>query len=193
MLRLALPLLIFVAIFCQSCAYGLGYGNRKLPGGYNTIAIPVFANTTDEVGIEGYFTNSLIREFERSQVAKVSYKDQSPVFVEGVINQVSLVAVAQTAANQRSAELRYLPKNTVLDTGYRITVSIDLKLIKSSDKKVIWQQNFVNERVFAAAQISVPVLNTANPLYNQSAKHQNLVLLAQETMREAHDRLTERF
>ena len=177
----------------MSCAYNLGYRERRLPGGYRTISIPVFQNITKEVGIEAYFTNSLIREFERSQVAKVSDKSKSPVYIEGTISSVTMTANGQTAANSKSAELKYLPKNTVLNTGYRVSVELYLKLIKSSDKKIIWEEKFVNERVFSAAQISVPVINSVNPLYNHNAKHQNITVLANETMREAHDRLTERF
>ncbi len=186
-------LLFGIGIYLTGCAYGLGYGTRRLPGGYRSISIPVFLNSTGEVGVEGYFTNSLIREFERSQVAKITNKSLAPIYLEGNISQVTLTANGQTAANRKSAELRYLPQNTVLNTGYRVTVVVDLKLVKNSDKRVIWQQRFVNERVFTAAQVSVPVINSVNPLYNHSAKHQNLIRLAQETMREAHDRLTERF
>mgnify|MGYP001427532633 CR=1 FL=1 len=191
MFRRALPL--FLMFLLCSCAYQLGYRTRRLPGGYRTVSIPVFSNITQEVGLEGYFTNSLIREFERSRVAKIAEKSYSPVYVQGEIQSVALTANGQTAANSKSAELRFLPKNTVLNTGYRVTVQINLKLIRNSDKSVIWQQNFVNERVFSAAQISVPGINSVNPLYNHSAKHQNIAILADEMMREAHDRLTERF
>lgn len=191
MFRHALLILLSFNLF--SCAYQLGYRTRRIPGGYRAVSIPVFFNTTQEVGLEAYFTNALIREFERSRVAKITDKSFSPVYIEGRINNVSLIANGQTAANSKSAELRYLPKNTVLNTGYRVTVDIHLKLIRNSDKNVIWQQNFVNERVFPAARISVPGINSVNPLYNQSAKHQNIYILAEEMMREAHDRLTERF
>ncbi|MCB0356707.1 MAG: hypothetical protein KDD40_06850 [Bdellovibrionales bacterium] len=176
-----------------SCAYKLGYQTRRLPGGYRTVSIPVFSNNTQEVGMESYFTNALIREFERSRVAQITEKSQSPVYIEGKVNRVTLTANGQTAANSRNAELKFLPKNTVINTGYRVVVEIHLKLIRNSDKKMIWQQNFVNERVYSAAQISVPGINSVNPLYNHSAKHQNVSSLAQEMMREAHDRLTERF
>lgn len=191
MLRRAL--LVFYPFLLIGCAYELGYQARRLPGGYRTVSIPVFANVTQEVGMEGFFTNALIREFERSRVASIADKSYSPVFIEGKINSVVLSQNGQTAANSRSAELRFLPKNTVLNTGYRVVVEIHIKLIRNSDKTVIWQQNFVNERVFSAPQISVPGINSVNPLYNQSAKIQNVEVLAQEMMREAHDRLTERF
>ncbi len=184
---------IFCCLFIVNCAYDVGYETRRLPGGYRSLAIPVFSNKTKEVSVESYFTNSLIREFERSRVAKVTNKSQAPVFIRGSISSVTLADNGQVAANSGSQKLKYLPKNTVLNTGYRVVVTVHVQLIKNSDKRIVWEQNFVNERVYSAAQISVTGINSVNPLYNHSAKHQNIRMLAKEMMREAHDRLTERF
>lgn len=188
-------LLTILPVFIISCSYNLGYRTRRLPGGYRSVAIPVFLNETQEVGVEGYFTNALIREFERSKVARIMDKGFAPVVIEGKINKAYLVDSSQTTGNSsnKNRDLRYLPRNTVLNTEYRVVIEIHLKLIKNSDKQVIWEQNFVNEKTFTAAQVSVPGINSVNPLYNQSAKHQNIKELAKETMRDAHDRLTERF
>ncbi|MCB0392139.1 MAG: hypothetical protein KDD58_12675 [Bdellovibrionales bacterium] len=186
-------MLTICSFLLVNCAYQFGYRVRRLPGGYRSVSIPVFENKTQEVGLESYFTNALIREFERSQVAKITNKSQAPVFIEGKVNSVLLTKNTQAEAKANSEELKYLPKNTTLNTSYRVSVEIHLKLIRNSDKKMIWQQHFVNERVYSSAQISVPGINSVNPLYNHSAKHQNISTLAQEMMKEAHDRITERF
>ena len=180
-------------LFLSSCAYKFGYQSRKLPQSYQQISVPMFSNITQEVGLEAYFTNALIQEFERSQVAKVSSRNLAPVYVKGEITGVHIRYNSQDLANNQPGSMRYLPKNTVINTAYRIVVDVQIDLVRSSDKKVIWSQNFSDERVYNSAQISLPGLNTANPLYNNSAKHQNMKVLALDMMKEAHDRMTERF
>lgn len=190
-----LCVLIFVvfSFFISSCAYQFGYQSRKLPGGYELISIPVFENETQEVGVETYFSNALAREFEQSRVARVTNKNLASVTLKGRVTNVSVVANSQVIASDKSEELKYLPENTVLDTTYRLVVSTTLELQRNSDRQIIWSGSFSNERVFTAAQISVPGVNSVNPLYNHSAKHQNIELLAEDMMKDAHDRLTERF
>ena len=53
-----------------SAPYHLGKTERKLPGGYSQVVVPVFTNKTMEPGIEVPFTNALIYEFERARSAK---------------------------------------------------------------------------------------------------------------------------
>ena len=157
------------------------------------MAVPIFSNMSQEVGPEAYFTNALIREFERSRVARVTNKSEAPVYIEGVITGVGLEANSQVAANKGSGDLQYLPRNTVINTGYRLVVHAQIKLVRSSDKEIIWKQNFTNQRVYSAPQVSVPTINSVNALYNNSAKNQNMKLLASDMMKEVHDRMTEKF
>ena len=67
----------------SGCAYSVGTGDRRLPEGYKLIAVPVFKNGTQEVGIEVPFTNAMIRELERSQIAQVVPKSNAQVVLEG--------------------------------------------------------------------------------------------------------------
>ncbi len=190
-LRLCLFNLIGISLVLTlvSCGYKFGLADRALPGGYKQVAIPVFRNTSSDVGIEVPFTNALIRRFARSQVARVSEKNLAPLVLEGTIVRVeTLPGPAVT-----SAELKTLPDGAVLTTEYRLVVSTSITLKRKSDEKVIWQGQFANEKVYAAPRLGREVLNSANATYNHSARMETIARLAEEMMAEAHDRMTENF
>ncbi|MBX3022069.1 MAG: hypothetical protein KF799_10380 [Bdellovibrionales bacterium] len=183
---------VFALIFSTlGCAYKLGLSERSLPGGYTQVAIPVFKNLSQDVGIEMYFTNSLIRRFARSQVASVANNEVSPVELVGTIRQV--VTEPGPAVTNDERQLRTLPDQVVLTTNYRLIVTADIILKRKSDDRVVWQGSFVNERVYEAPRIGMPIVNSANATYNQSVRNQTIAVLADEMMAEAHDRMTENF
>ncbi len=180
--------LLFLALL-SGCAYRLGLAERSLPGGYIQVAIPVFKNRTSEVGIEPFFTNSLIRRFNRSQVARVGEKESAPVTLEGTITSVDTKAESAILPSQLST----LPEDTVMTIQYRITVKADISLKRKSDDRVIWQGQFISEKVYAPPRLGTAVVNSANATYNQSARMEYFSRLAEEMMSEAHDRITENF
>lgn len=180
-------LLLILAL--SGCGYKFGLAEHALPGGYKQVAIPVFKNSSQDVGIEVPFTNALIRRFARSQVARVIDKESSPLILEGTI--VNIDTISGPAVT--NTELRTLPDGAVLTTEYRLVISTNLILKRKSDEKVIWQGTFSNEKVYAAPRIGKEVLNSANATYNQSARMETIARLAEEMMAEAHDRMTENF
>lgn len=179
----------FMLFTLNACAYHAGMVERSLPGGYRQIAIPVFKNFSQEVGIEVAFTNSMIREFEQSQIAEVVPVEKAPLKLEGEINSVKYESRSQATEHENKA----LPAGSVLTTSYRILVEATIRLRRTTDQTVLWQGKVVNERVYNAPRIGSAVVNSANVLYNQSARNQNITVLAAEMMEEAHDRMTENF
>ncbi|NJM09951.1 MAG: hypothetical protein HC883_03420 [Bdellovibrionaceae bacterium] len=175
----------------SGCAYKLGLSERALPGGYTQVAIPMFKNQSDEVGIETYFTNSLIRRFSRSQVARVTDKESSPLLLMGFIDKVE--TINGPAVTNVGTQLRTLPDQAVLITEYRLMVKTRLILKRKSDDKVMWQGSFANEKVYNPPRIGAVVVNSANATYNQSVRMETIARLAEEMMSEAHDRMTENF
>lgn len=173
------------------CAYRFGLSDRALPGGYTQVAIPVFKNSTQDVGIELYFTNALIRRFARSQVARVTDKETSPLTIEGVISKIE--TKPGPAKTNTDSQLPSLPDNAVLTTSYRLVVTTDLTLKRKSDERIIWKSSFQNEIEYFAPQVGTPIVNSVNATYNQSARQQKIAALAEEMMAEAHDRMTENF
>ncbi len=138
-----------------------------------------------ETGIEVDFTNSLIQEFERAKIGRVTDSNQAEVIVEGVIDTVTYSPGSLSESG--------LPLGSVLATQYQIAVSASVTLRRQSDKAVLWQGNFTGARTYTPPQIKTAGINTANPLYNLSARRQNIGTMASEMMLEAHDRITENF
>lgn len=190
--------LTFILLFAlcgnlTGCAYKIGYAQRSLPGGYNRVAIPIFANKTQEVGVEVYFTNALIREFSRSQVATLGSKNEAPVVLEGEIRALEY----RPGGNDPTPAEKLTNENNIgkslLNTEYRVLLSTYIRLRRSSDKKILWEGGFNDEKVYLAPKITIPSLNAANANYNQVVRHQTLQVMAQDLMSEVHNRITENF
>lgn len=165
-----------------SCAYHAGPLDRQIPGGYREIAVPVFRNITPETGVEVYFTNAFIRALERSRVGRVASQNDSQVTLEGNIDSIQY-----SASNPNKSGF------LLLNREYRIYIKATLVLRRNSDKTILWQDVFTSEGSYSTPRIQTEGLNSANALYNHSARYQNIQTLATDMMNEAHDRLTENF
>jgi hypothetical protein len=179
--------ILFLALFgvISGCAYGMGSPDRSLANGYRQVTIPVFKNLSMEPSVEVVFTNSLIKEFERSRIGRIVEPSQAEVVVEGNIKSITY-----TAGGKKDSGL---PTGAVLATSYDIAVVVSITVKRRSDQSVLWDGEFVRSRSYSAPQVTLPGINTVNPLYNLSARRQNLDILASDMMAEAHDRLTENF
>lgn len=186
---------LLILMSCVGCAsYRAGYIDRELPGGYDRVSIPVFSNETELVGVETYFTNQLRRQFNRSKVAKVVKRTDAPVELKGSVRSISFIPggqVAGTADTENNQIL--LPDQTVLTTEYRVVVVSQVTLQRKSDGKVLWRSEFTDEKVYTVPQLGVEGVNSANALYNHSARHQAVEELAKNMMVVVHDQMTENF
>lgn len=186
-------LAVGLAALLSSCAYHVGDSDRQIPGGYRTVAIPVFQNKTMEAGIETYFTNALVREFERGRIGRVSSKSDAQTTLEGSIDKIDYAVSTQVQQGTAPGQGSYLPPNTILNTEYRILLVASIRLRRNSDQKILWEGSFNGERSYLAPQVGVEGINSANALYNQSARYQNIQAMATDLMNEAHNRITENF
>lgn len=175
----------------SGCAYHLGAATRGIPGGYRQISVPVFKNKTEETGIEVAFTNSLIQEFQRSRVARVVDNSLSEVAVIGQIDSINYLPGSPRKAGDSSSI--YLPNGTVIAAEYRILLTVTVRVVRQADGAELWRGSFSGERSYAAPQVTLAGVNSVNPLYNLSARRQNIDVMANDIMSEAHDRITENF
>lgn len=169
----------------------MGVKDRKFPGGYEYVAVPVFKNYTQETGTEVYFTNALVTELERAKIVSIADKAAAQVTLEGIIKGITYTPSSQTRAGDVTPQ--YLPDGTVLTTEYYVNVDVAIVAKRNSDQKIIWQSDFQSRRSYTAPRIGIQGLNSANALYNHSARYQNIQAMANDMMAEAHDRLTENF
>lgn len=160
-----------------------------MPGGFTKVAIPVFKNRSQETIIETYFTNALLQEFQKSKFADVVSKNLAELVIEGEIVAIKY----QAQGLLKAGDLSNLPQHTDLATEYVITLECDIRAVKALDGSILWQSRFLGERTYSAPKITTPGLNSANPLYNVSARRQTIEIMAQDLMAEAYARMTENF
>ena len=187
----AFRITLVLSLFLSGCAYHLGAANRSIPGGYKQISVPVFKNKTQEVGIEVSFTNALIQEFQRSHVARVVDNSLSEVAVIGTIDSIQYLPGAKRLAGDSATP--YLPQGTALASEYRILLVVTVRVVRQADGTELWKGTFNGERTYRAPQVTLAGVNSVNPLYNLSARRQNIDVMASDLMLEAHDRITENF
>jgi hypothetical protein len=76
---------------------------------------------------------------------------------------------------------------------YRILLVVTVKVVRQADGTELWKGTFNGERTYAAPQVTLAGINSVDPLYNLSARRQNIDVIASDLMLEAHDRITENF
>jgi len=174
-----------VSIVMNACAYRLGAPERSIPGGSRDVRVPMFKNLSQEVGIETSFTNALIDELSKSRVAKVN--PQAEVEVLGIIESVKYSPLGKKTVSAIGSD------QIVLATDYRIEIVMQMQVRQRDADKILWVDKFTGERTFSGSQVSSPIVSSANPLYNLSAKRRNIAELAQDLVAEATDKMTESF
>lgn len=180
--------LFFISfLFLTHCAYRQGNPERVIPGGYRWVKVPIFKNLSQEPEIEVYFTNAMIEQIQKSKVAHVV--DDADILVEGVIESVNYIPTAKRTGD----EVPLLPRGTVQATEYRILILARVSVFRKSDHGVLWSGQFNGERTYTAPQIASAIINTANPLYNLTARRSNIKEIANDLVTEAFDRMTENF
>jgi curli biogenesis system outer membrane secretion channel CsgG len=184
-------LLILAAFINFSCAYHFGAIKKSLPGCYNKVSVPVFKNKTQETGIENFFTRAMIEELERNRFADVTNEDEAQVILEGTITDLKYERGAYFSATDNLGVT--LPDQTALSKEYYIDVTTELKLVRKADHKVLWSSTYDGQKQYPAPRITTKGLNSANALYNHSARLQNIAAIAKEMMAQAHNHMTENF
>jgi hypothetical protein len=109
---------------------GCGYrplGTEPLTSqGAPTLAIPLFANRSTEVGLEAIMANALIHAFAQTRAVKVVSGDRAADLVlEGKVRSVDNTSVAFFSVTRSSVR--------------RVTLRVELTLRRSSSGKVIWK------------------------------------------------------
>jgi hypothetical protein len=101
-----------------------------------TLAIPLFANRSTEVGLEAIFARSLINAFAQTGAVRVVPDNaKADLVLEGKVRSVDNSSVAYDSVTQ--------------STVRRVTLRIDLTLRRKKGDKVLWkdtevlQENYV--------------------------------------------------
>ena len=114
----------------------LGCGYRPMgaepasPQGAPTLAIPLFANRSTEVGLEAILAKALINTFSQSRAVRVTPAAQNADLVlEGKVQSVENTSVAFNDVSH--------------STVRRVTLRVELDLRRGSGGKTIWKETVV--------------------------------------------------
>lgn len=178
-------------LIMTSCAYKLSSNVDKLPGNINVLYIPIFINETKEPNVEVYFTNSLKTEVLRfGKISIADRPDQSQAILEGKIISIDY---ASDESLIESKDTAYLPFGTVLPTQVKVTVKVFITLTEYKTGKILWSSEFTQSKNYTPPQFTLPVINSANNLYNLSERRHTLESLSKDMMQLAFDRVVDNF
>lgn len=123
--RLGVLWLLLVSLW--GCGYHpVGTASPLDPQVRPTLAIPLFANRTTEVGLETIFASELINAFAQTKAVKVVPGDRQAEYVlEGKVRSLDNSSVAFNSVTQ--------------STVRRVTLRIELTLRKQKGDKVLWK------------------------------------------------------
>jgi TolB-like protein len=174
-----------------SCAYKLSNAVDKLPGGVQAIVVPMFINESKEPNIEVFFTNAFKTEVLRfGRINLVNSESQAEAVVTGTIKSVKIVSDESVIESKNA---KYLPYGTVLATQVKVTVVVSMKMTEIKTQKILWSGDYTQSKNYTPPQITLPVINSANNLYNLSERRQTLETLSKDMMQLALDRLVDNF
>ncbi len=190
---LSLILSIIFTNLYFGCAYKLSSTSDGLPGNIQSVYVHPFKNLSNEPGAEVFFTESLKKEILSSSKIQLKSSDgNTDGYIKGDITEIRILS-SDDSVIEATKDAKFLPYGTVLSTQVKVEVRVRVELWSNKDKKVVWGSDFVQAINYTPPQITLPVVNSANNLYNLSARRQTLESLAQQMMQLAYDRMVDNF
>jgi len=125
-----LGVLALLLISLGGCGYRPLGAEPSTPQVRPTLAIPLFANRSTEVGLESVFANALINTFAQTGAVKVVPGDRdADLVLEGKVRSVDNTSVAFDSVTR--------------STVRRVTLRVDLTLRRKPGDKVLWKDTQV--------------------------------------------------
>lgn len=112
---------------------GCGYSLRgTLPAHIETVAVPIFANRTQEPGVESFVTRAVVEAFSTNGRLRVVRVEDADAVLDGEIVGYQVDSIAF----DRNANIR----------EYRLTVTLNLRLRDVRRNAVLFQQDGFREK-----------------------------------------------
>jgi hypothetical protein len=122
--RLGVVGLLLVSLW--GCGYRPLGAEPPAPQVRPTLAIPLFANRSTEVGLEAVFANAMINAFAQTKAVRVIPGDRdADLVLEGKVRSVDNSSVAFNSVTQ--------------STVRRVTLRVELTLRRPKGDKVLWK------------------------------------------------------
>ncbi|MFQ5901570.1 MAG: LPS assembly lipoprotein LptE [Thermodesulfobacteriota bacterium] len=125
----AFSLLSSVFLLLSSCGYHIAGKKGTMPGGLKSISVPFFSNKTAKPEIESVLTPPFVEELVNIGLVKVVEHGEG--ILKGTINKYAFTPIS-------------FDRNDVV-TEYRVTVVLDLILIRGFDGEVLWEGKAIQD------------------------------------------------
>lgn len=166
---LSVKVLFFVlALFMTGCGYHVAGKAGRLPGGIESLTIPIFENRTDKPDIESDVTSAFVDEF----VTSVEMEGSAAYAMKGVIKRYELTPVSYTESD--------------INQEYRLTVVMGLTIVDKASGRVIWQEDSITDY----EDFTVNIKNVTETTEREEAAFRKL---SRDTARLVKERMLERF
>jgi len=124
---------VLVLVASAALLAGCGYSLRgSLPEHIRTVAIPIFANKTQQPAVENLLTRAVVDAFVTSGRLKVVRLEDADSILEGEITGYQLNALSYN----RQANVQ----------EYRLTVTLNLRFKDVKNNAVLWQQEGLKQQ-----------------------------------------------
>jgi hypothetical protein len=135
------PLLVCLVVLCLAhCGYRpVGRGEVPTGGERPILAIPLFDNSSTEIGLEALFANTFTETFGRCQALRLAARPESADLVlEGKIASVAFSSVAYFNISRSLVR--------------RVTIRVEVQLTRRSTGKVVWKDQGIVQEDYVADQ-----------------------------------------
>ena len=130
-----LLVIILLSLTIVSCGYSFRGKQNNLPTDINTVAIPVFANTSGEERIETIFTDEVIFQFTKSQMVGIVSTGTADAVLHGTVVKIETEDVSLTTDETSRSQ--------------KVIVTVSAKLVRRDNGNILWQNNrLVQRRIF---------------------------------------------
>ncbi len=181
--------LALLLVVLSACSYG--FTSLKNPWekkGVKTVSVAVFKNKTIEPGAEVFFTDFL-RQYLVSRSGKLELvRDNGDAYIQGEVTSISVIPASiqmGTAATEASGGL---PADRLLAATYTLTVTVNLKMIRAKDNKLLWSNAFSQSLTMDSGTFT-DTRRTSDVFIKESNKRATIQKLADQMMLFAVDSL----
>lgn len=187
--KFALAALLFIS-FLTGCGYTLNHRLQDTFKNPQGIFVPIFKNTTQEVGNEIVFTNALIRELLSHGEKIATERKEGTLELRGTVTQVQRVVEVQSAAGLGGLEVYQRVPDQI---GVRVFVLVELVDAESKNSK--WSKEFSAYRRVSAPLDRMMDVDAPSSLgmTTESLIENSYALIARDIMRDVYDSMVEIF
>lgn len=155
-------LLVLLAV-SGGCGYKVRSSVGTLPSGSRSIGIPTFRNLTGQYKLEQLLSSAVLREFTLRSNADVTSRNAGVDLV--LIGEIQKVTSTPVVFGNEKDE------SQTFGSAFLVTVELGVKLVRSSDSSVIWQNDrYLYRERYALNGVVRDFFSEENPALARLAK-----------------------